>query len=166
MKKYFGCALLCVLLAGCQFNPPEPPNDMPEAPIAEAALASRTDHWLEARRELCLLPAQEQRKRLETLAAKAPRTDREEKITRLLLATCQPDLTPGLLREALSDLTETGDWSPAEQSLIQLVRDLARSYRILEEKNQQLANQLEAIINGIRVIETELDGIETNGATP
>jgi len=155
-----------VLLGGCQHAPA--PQPQTEQPVEEVVTVEppAAEKWLENRLFLCQLSTAERREQLDQLAANAATADREAKFARLLLATCEPDLTPGLLREALSSVGDTQGWTAAEQALVQLVADLSRSYRILEEKNRQLADQLETTIRGIRAIETELDGMETNGVNP
>ena len=154
-------ALLSIaFLAGCQL-----PHD-PVQPAVEVEISPQTPEdpdvvlWLESRKNLCALPEVEQRARIHQLANNTSVT-RNEAIEHILLATCQPDLTPGLLREALSTLPDTSKWSPAERAFVELIGNFTRSYRILEDKNRQLADQLEDTINGIRAIETELDNVET-----
>ena len=163
MTRMLLSLFVLALLGGCQTPPPPQVEQPRQKPVI---IKPGAEQWLENRLALCLLPSDEQRVRLSELAANAVHADRAAKFERVLLATCQPDFTPGLLREALNDIGDIDKWSPAEQALINLVSDLSRSYRILEEKNQKLADQLEATIRGIRAIETELDGIETNGVSP
>lgn len=148
--------LLSVLaLVGCQVLPPEE-----EVPVVDLLpppkVMPSTRDWLEVRAVLCRQGVPEQRARMMELAVAGKSF--EEQMERLLLASCQPERTPGLLREALAQVDERHA-SESELALISLLRDHARSYRVLEEKNKQLAEQLEATISGIREIETEVDAL-------
>lgn len=155
--------LVLALLQGCQSGVPGQP---PEPLAPDPKTKPEVEDWLESRHRLCQASATQQRARLDTLARRARETSDDEKIERVLLASCEPDITPGLLREALNDLPDNGERTLAEQSLVQLIRDLARSYRILEDRNRELAAQLEATINGIRDIETEIDSMQLKGEAP
>lgn len=126
-------------------------EDLPPPPVATPAR-----DWLVVRSELCRQSVPEQRARMMELTVAGKTAD--ERMERVLLASCQPEHTPGLLREALAQFDELSA-TESERALLSLLRDHARSYRILEEKNTQLAAQLEATINGIRDIETELDAL-------
>ncbi|MCK9469244.1 MAG: hypothetical protein M0Q49_07490 [Porticoccaceae bacterium] len=112
--------------------------------------------WLVERTELCQQSVPEQRARMMelTVGGKTP----EDRMERLLLASCQPERTPGLLREALAQFDEPPA-TESERALVSLLRDHARTYRLLEERNTQLAEQLETTINGIRDIENEVDAL-------
>lgn len=165
LPKILALSLVLALLQGCQsgvFRPGQPME--PPAPLPETKPG--VEDWLESRQRLCQTSATERRARLDALASRARDTREDEKIERVLLASCQPDITPGLLLEALNDLPDNGERTLAQQSLVQLIRDMARSYRLLEDRNRQLAAQLEATINGIRDIETEIDSIKPEGGTP
>ena len=84
-------------------------------------------------------------------------------LQKLALASCQPELTPGLLRQALNAVASTGALVEEQRQLIALIAALDRSSRLLETRNEQLKAELERTINGIRDIEADIDGIRQNG---
>lgn len=157
-------ALAAAFLTGCQLAPRQIPAQQTPAVASAAKPLSEVDEWLLARQRLCGLPAVEQRAQLLERAARDASSER--KIERVLLASCHPDQTPGLLRQALNGLDANTQWSPGQRALLAMIHDHARSYRILEEKNTELATQLETTINGIRDIETDMDSLQHNGSTP
>jgi len=153
--------LLAALLAGCQAGLPQ----SAAAPEQRAAVAAGPDSgveaWLVRRQQLCDLPVEGQRDRLRTLAAVAgdPRWDLEL----VLLASCRPDQTPGILREALARLASDPAWTPGQLALVALIRDSVRSYAVLESRIADLSSELEATIDGIRAIETDINNLSPNG---
>ncbi|HLS99469.1 MAG: hypothetical protein WDA10_08925 [Porticoccaceae bacterium] len=154
-------ALAGLLLAGCQSQPSSPVADAATPALASALDA---DHHLLARERLCALPRGEQRLRLMELST--PGRDRGERFSRLLLASCNPEATPGLLRQALGALGDGADFSPGERALVALIRDQARSYRVLEERNAELAARLAETIDGIRDIEADMDNLKPERRAP
>lgn len=151
-----------LLLAGCQLPGSGPGADAP--PLSAPTAARDADHHLLVRERLCALPTGEQRLRLTALAA--PGGDRDSRFRRVLLASCQPEATPGLLREALVALGDGEDFSPGERALVALIRDHARSYRVLEDKNGELAARLAETIDGIRAIEADMDNLTPGRRAP
>lgn len=121
------------------------------------------EQWLLSRHKLCQLPVSEQRAHLQVLSAQQQQLTKNNKITRLLLSTCNPELTPGLLSEALHSISEDDTWSVTELYLIEIIRAFNQSYSILDANNQKLEQDLETTINGIREIETEIDNLHQPG---
>lgn len=162
--------LIGLLTAACQQIPASAPAS-DEAPsdkaVEQSSPAPRIDseYWLATRQLLCALPIVEQRARL-MQAGLDDDADRDHKLQRVLLASCNPEHTPGLLREALNDLGDDRHWSDGERALVALLRDHARSYKVLEEKNSDLAAQLEATVKGIREIETDMNSLTPNRVAP
>ncbi|KJS04091.1 MAG: hypothetical protein VR73_15490 [Gammaproteobacteria bacterium BRH_c0] len=156
--------LASMLLTGCAIFPEPNSAEQPPVVVLAPQPPSEVEQWLLTRQRLCNLPAVEQRAQL--LARVSADVSREGKIERVLLASCQPDQTPGLLREALSSLDPKAEWSPGMRALLAMINDHARSYRILEDKNLQLASQLETTIKGIREIETDMNSLQGNGTAP
>lgn len=157
--KAFSIFMFAVVLAGCQaFEPGAPVEPVP--PVArEATPEDAAASWLLKRQQLCSLEADERRQRLREAAG-----DDDARRDRLLLASCEPERTPGLLREALQGVPEQTD--PALQALLEMIHDHARSYRVLEEQNAQLAAQLESTIEGIRRIEADMDHLRRSRRSP
>ncbi len=151
--------LATTLMGGCEsLHAPQP-----EGPVAVDLAHAPARDWLLARAELCRQGMPEQRARMMELAVAGG--GHEERMERVVLASCHPDHTPGLLREALRDFDDS-DASDRDRALLGLLRDHARSYRLLEERNAALAAQLEATINGIREIEADLDALRPERGAP
>ena len=146
MKKLLTLSLL--LVQGCQHMQPPAPEPTPACPAP-----APVEQWLEDRDRLCQLAPETRRARLDAIAA-APEGADDDKIVRLLLASCQPDLM-----EALNDLPPDKDRDPARTALIRLLSDMARSYRILDERNRELEARLERTIDGIRQIESDMNSL-------
>ncbi len=112
---------------------------------------------------MCQLSTDERKASLQHLDQVQRERTLSDDLQKLALASCQPELTPGLLREALSAVASAevpeGEW----RQLIALIAALDRSSRILETRNEQLKAELERTINGIRDIETDIDDIHQNG---
>ena len=158
--KYLPVVAAGLSLAACQHQPPAAPN-RPAAPqISYADVPEPVGDRLLARREaLCSLPLDEQGTTLRRLDQAKSGLSRPQQFERLLLASCRPDLTPGLLREALVGASAIPDLADSERRLIQMIKDFDLSYRQFEEKNAQLKSNLTKTINGIRDIENETDNL-------
>lgn len=148
---------LATLLAGCQTLEPSPAAVSACPDDHQPDLASS---WLLKREQLCLLEGEEQRSRLREVE----NSSEQKRIEKILLASCEPEKTPGLLREALNELQGHSD--PAMQALVNMIHDHAHSYRVLEERNAQLAAQLETTIDGLRQIEADMELQRRNRRTP
>ncbi|MEK7152505.1 MAG: hypothetical protein AAB834_01030 [Patescibacteria group bacterium] len=135
-----------------------------EQVIVDSASSSPTtvEDWLLKREELCQLPNIERRARLKLYGDDRSRNE-AYRMERLMLASCAPDQTPGQMFEALAALPENPSWPPAQKALIEMVRDYAKSYRMLEQQKRDLERKLEDTINGIQKIEAEIDDMQSNG---
>ncbi len=155
----------CLLLSACKTSevprsPPLPEQEQQRESRQSGALVtlpSRAEWLLLKRDNLCERSPEERRALYEELAGSRDDNSAEH---RVLLASCRPEQTPGLLREALSALPENEEWTAAERALFRLLEDHARSYRILEDKNRELESQLKTTIEGIREIETDMDKLQ------
>lgn len=159
MMKALPAVVFAALLAGCQTLGSDPsvepePQPVNEDPPAEAAT------WLLKRQQLCRLDTDERRLRLRELTGDSDDHRRDQ----LLLASCEPERTPGLLREALQAIPEQTE--PSLQALLEMIHDHSRSYRVLEEQNAQLTTQLERTIEGIRRIEADMDHLRRSRRSP
>lgn len=160
MRKTVSAVVLAALLTGCQTLELEPLVDETESAVVDMEAPQEVADWLLKRQQWCELEAEERRLRL-----REPAGDSEEaRLDRVLMASCEPERTPGLLREALVAVPEQED--PALQALLNMIHDHARSYRVLEEQNAQLAEQLENTIEGIRRIEADMDHLRRNRRNP
>lgn len=160
--KSIRITLIGLLLAGCQTSSIAPEGESAPVVVVPVEEAPDVADWLARRSELCVLDTEDQRIQLR----QPPAETEAGRLEQVLLASCQPEYTPGLLREALSALSPDQYTDQAVQDLLQLLQDHARSYRILEERNAQLAAQLEATIDGIRQIEADMDGLRRNRRNP
>lgn len=164
MKKLVGLISLLLTVQGCQSGLTKP--DSGPRNYLMSISGSSIDHWLHKRHNLCLLPAIDQRARYQALVENNESSDKENKIERLLITTCNPDMTPGLLRQTLGDLMYDNSWSESEIYLLELIRDFDRSAQLLEQENRRLAKELESTIQGIRDIEADIDNLDQNGGAP
>lgn len=130
--------------------------------------ADSIEGWLEKRHKLCMLPVAELRVRYESLTEteNIAKPKKNEQMEKLLITTCNPNMTPGLLRNELSNIMSQRSWSDSEQHLLELIRDFNRSNTLLEEERRRLTKELESTINGIKDIESDIDNIDPSGAAP
>jgi len=164
--------LFGALIAACQpgLLRPETEGDRQATDTAdqtgtESGDGSHINGWLLERQALCSLTANDQRRRLEALA-RSP-SDSFAALQRVFLASCRPESTPGLLRDALNSLDIKPSWTPAQHALLAMMRDHVRSYGVLEERIAGLSRELENTIDGIREIETDMEKINlNNGVRP
>lgn len=168
MKHWAGVIVVLLLVQGCQpgFQASNLGPGQAHIVYQSVEVGTNTGDWLLKRHSLCQLPITEQRVRLNTLTTNKETSSKSEKIERLLITTCKPDWTPGLLRQALNDLMAENSWADEELYLLQLIKDLDTSNRLLEDKNRQLKEDLESTIKGIRDIESDMDNLDQNGGAP
>lgn len=168
MRHLAGVIVLALSIQGCQSGFPAPHRAAGNKHDAFESIKNQPniEQLLQKRNKLCLLPVTEQRARFQRLKEDNPTLSKLEKFERLLLVTCHPDLTPGLLREALGDLMADDSLADDELYLLQLIRDFVNSNRLLEAENQRLKDELEATIKGIKDIESDIDNINQNGDAP
>lgn len=153
--------VLCASLAACQHQPPAPNTIQPAAmPVScPAPPDAAGDRWLARREALCSLPADAQRVTLRSLSQSKVALSRTQQFELLLLASCRPNMTPGLLREALVGASALPDLADSERQLVEMIRDFDLGLRALEEQNSQLKSNLTKTIDGIRAIEAETDNL-------
>lgn len=75
----------------------------------------------------------------------------------LMLASCNPARTPGLLSTFLNSITRYGDWPPEYSALFDLLESEYQAYSLLEEKYQELESRHQRTIDGIGNIERNLE---------
>lgn len=140
---------------------------VPRSMVADEARARSTesavDRWLRERYAECQLSTEERKAKLQRLEQIQGERTLSDDLKKLALASCQPELTPGLLREALNAVASTEALAEEQRQLIALIAALDRSSRLLETRNEQLKAELERTINGIRDIEADIDDIHQNG---
>lgn len=159
MRSTYFLLFLIPTLVGCQL-----PAIDAEPVIVESVQSQPTavDDWLLRRQKLCQLPEIERRARLKLYGDDRSQNE-ARRMKRLMLTSCAPDQTPGQMFEALAALPDNPSWPPAQKALIEMVRDYAQSYRVLEQQKRDLEQKLEDTINGIQQIEAEIDGMQSSG---
>jgi hypothetical protein len=75
----------------------------------------------------------------------------------LMLASCNPARTPGLLNNFLSTITRYTDWPPEYTALFDLLESEYQAYALLEEKYRELETRHQKTIDGIGNIEKSLE---------
>lgn len=168
--------IVCFMLYGCQQGMPiseirstemhEPMEHRTESSDCRPEAGSDVARWLEERDRLCRLTMDEQKQKFKQIEEGGDKSTKESRMTRMLLSSCSPDMTPGLLRQALNDVSKIDDLSPDERRLIELVRSFEQSNRILESRNQSLKSDLEETVNGIREIEADIGGMDNGKVAP
>lgn len=143
-----------------------------EAAVAEDATAPEEDYlpvadWLVQRQGICKqdwesIQTQLQRYQQSLTETHSPPDQNTEvaqayaQLKALMLATCRPARTPGLLNELLSSVTRY-DWPPEYSALFSLLEDEYSAYALLEEKYRQLEERHQKTIDGIGHIEQSLE---------
>lgn len=163
-------SLLGVFVQGCssgttgrQISDKVVPRSMGADEVCARSMESAVDRWLRERSTVCQLSTEEQKAKLQHIEQTQGERTLSDDLQKLALASCQPELTPGLLRQALNAVASTGALVEEQRQLIALIAALDRSSRLLETRNEQLKAELERTINGIRDIETDIDDIHQNG---
>lgn len=123
--------------------------------------------WLVQRRGACQQDREAIRAQLEryrqSFGNTAP-TDEEAQVVRaysqlkaLMLASCSPARTPGLLNSFLREMESYEHWPPEYTALFDLLRSEYEAYSLLEDKYRQLEHRHRKTIDGIGNIEQSLE---------
>lgn len=105
------------------------------------------------RQKTCQRPAQE---RDRMLSAYREATSDEALLKTLMLATCEPDQTPGLLANSLVEARDLQHPPPGFSAFLDLLAAEAKSYSLLDRRLRETRKRLEDMIEGIRTIEAEM----------
>lgn len=88
----------------------------------------------------------------------------EQKLNALLLASCEPARTPGVLNQLLAELTAEGTWPEEYAALFDLLiagqkayATVERIYQELEAEHAALREEHEQTILGLGEIETQIE---------
>lgn len=84
----------------------------------------------------------------------------------LMLATCEPDQTPGLLANSLLAARELEDTPAGFDDLLDLLSAQARAYALVEKQLRRTRRQLDDMVEGIRNIEAEMGEPEEEDEMP
>lgn len=74
----------------------------------------------------------------------------------LMLASCAPDKTPGLLANSLVEARRLENNTPGFDGLLSLLEAQLRSYSLIETELKKTRSRLDEMINGLREIEAEM----------
>ena len=116
------------------------------------------------REQVCQLSEQERM----ALRDQYRRAETDENVmSQLMLATCRPDQTPGLLANSLVLARNIEETPRGFDALLQLLSAESRSYALLEQRLRDTEQRLENTIEGIRAIEAEMGkGVDTSREAP
>ncbi|MCW8196562.1 hypothetical protein F6455_17345 [Proteobacteria bacterium 005FR1] len=97
----------------------------------------------------------------QALKQEQPQTDHEvshayTQLKALMLATCNPARTPGVLRILLDQIGDY-DWPPEHMALFDLLESEYSAYALLEDRYEDLQERHKKTIDGIGNIERSLD---------
>jgi hypothetical protein len=107
------------------------------------------------RRSACTLTDREQEGLLKELQVE----DSDSSVLAILmLASCAPDQTPGLLANYLVKARAIETGPPGFAEMVALVGAQLRSYSLVERRLREVEARLERMITGIREIEAEMGG--------
>lgn len=88
----------------------------------------------------------------------------EEKLNALLLASCKPARTPGVLNQLLADLTVSGTWPEEYAAFFDLLIAGQRAYATVEKVYLDLKTEHEKTIQGLSEIEAQIELQTVNSA--
>ena len=89
----------------------------------------------------------------------------EEKLNAMLLASCRPARTPGVLNQLLADLTAAGTWPEEYAAFFDLLIAGQRAYATVEKVYIDLKQEHEKTIQGLSEIETQIE-LQTVNSVP
>ncbi len=163
LRLFIGFFCIC-LLAGCEsWQTKSPPS-----PLPPTNSQSEISALLSARRQFCALPDLE---RAAQIVIRRDSAAENQLFELLLLASCDPARTPGVLRNTLEKLANHAQWTQEKQALFNLIQAQSKAYDLiegsyqnlkiefksLEAEHKKLQETLENTIKGIQQIESDMD---------
>ncbi len=171
LKRIGGLGILflsgCALLTPSDVRRDPNPVQVEEAPAAAALELENAEpspersvaEWLSQRQAICAGLD----KATEPNPAKQGGTQtREDTLDLLMMTTCRPASTPGLLSEVLQSLTKLGPWPEEYLALFGLLNSGQKAYAEVEKLYHDLKSEHEKTIQGLSEIEND---IESQNAT-
>lgn len=167
-------ALVLLLLQGCsslmpfKTNAPIADEKPLVAPLSESSeqagddiLNPRrgVDQLLLQRLTVCNQPEEQRQaamKRFEVVAHEVNGVD-EKRLNQLLLASCDPAVSPGILNQLLADLTTAGTWPEEYAAFFDLLISGQRAYAAVEKVYLELKSEHEKTIQGLSEIEAQIE---------
>lgn len=179
MKHWILCAAL--FSSGCAtvFMPFErTPANVPQVEIREGVLQPQrsVNQLLIERLALCSAPTDQQdawlAQKLKAQSDPAPGGVDENKLNALLLASCKPARTPGVLNQLLAELTAVGTWPEEYAAFFDLLiagqrayASVEKVYMDLEKAHADLKHEHEKTIQGLSEIEAQIE-LQTVNSVP
>jgi hypothetical protein len=166
--------LLSLLAGGCSTSAifQKPLSTVPRVVERDGVLQpQRSIHELLVERlALCSNPPADQEAYLNQVVVRAPISAGssgvdEEKLNALLLASCKPARTPGVLNQLLADLTASGTWPEEYAAFFDLLIAGQRAYATVEKVYLDLKEEHEKTIQGLSEIEAQIE-LQTVNSTP
>lgn len=155
MKGNMGWALsvgFSILLSGCVLD-----EGVKESSSISDVQPPPIEGLLGDRSVLCLRDrVEERKKKIEALYRKG---DKSSSIEMLLLASCEPNLTPGFLKVALNRVSAY-EWPAGYNNFFDLMNDQSIAIEALSEQNKALRVRMNKAIEAITDIEQEIDSRE------
>lgn len=178
MTRMGTLGVLLLTLAGCTLiqkdQEPQVPREIKGPSACPVVLQRRSEPKVEPantanallgfRRVQCARPKEERDALIQDYLEQS---SRQAVMRTLMLASCAPDQTPGLLANALVQAREMEPHSKNVAALLDLLAAQAESYALLERRLHSTQKKLDDMIRGIRAIEAEMgeasEGAETSG---
>ena len=166
--------LSSILAGGCStsviFHPPfAAPEVAVEARDGVLQPRRSIEDLLIERLTLCNDPPEELDAYLSPIIARTTVADEgtvdEEKLDALLLASCKPARTPGMLNQLLADLTTAGTWPEEYAAFFYLLIAGQRAYASVEKIYLDLKSEHEKTIQGLSEIEAQIE-LQTVNSIP
>lgn len=168
-------------LAGCELLEYFPENKTVIDPAAEAEGAklqeavTDTDEdqlqpqrsvteWLSQRHAICtgLETATEAMVPVATISSDQ---SIEDQLDVLLVSSCRPASTPGILSEALHSLSRAGSWPEEYLALFDMLNSSQKAYSSVEKLYRELKMEHEKTIQGLSEIEDDIEAQSIPAAT-
>lgn len=111
------------------------------------------------RLSVCSEPADSRKELLEQLPVEANVSNgvNERQLNELIVATCEPARTPGVLNQLLAELTAAGTWPEEYAAFFDLLISGQRAYAAVEKIYVELKQEHEKTIQGLSEIETQIE---------
>src|SRR5690606_23720056 len=89
----------------------------------------------------------------------------EEQLDVLLISSCRPASTPGILSEALHSLSRAGSWPEEYLALFDMLNSSQKAYSAVEKLYRELKMEHEKTIQGLSEIEDDIEAQSLPAAT-
>ncbi|MGQ9426025.1 hypothetical protein ACXYTJ_04505 [Gilvimarinus sp. F26214L] len=155
---------------------PEPPDEVDDSVISDATTEEPEEleenylpvsDWLMQRKSVCEEDPQTIDLQLERYVASMDEPIPEDgddelvqaysRLKALMLASCDPARTPGLIGRFLQSMRRYSHWPPEYEGLFDLLEEQYRAYVLLDDRYRELETRHQKTIEGIGNIERSLE---------